>query len=158
MLDNTRPVIANSGSYPTSRTDAHDVHDYEQDPEKFRDNYARINEGIVNDQLQRKDPKRQKYNPKLPVFVSEYGGIKWVMGEDATAWGYGKSVTTEEEFFERLDGLTSALLENPYVFGFCYTQLTDVEQEQNGLLTYQRQFKFAPEKYAAILGKKAVIE
>ncbi len=158
MLDNTRPVIANSGSYPTSRTDVHDVHDYEQDPEKFRENYAKISEGLVNDQLQRIDPKRQKYNPKLPVFVSEYGGIKWVMGEDAAAWGYGKSVTTEEEFFERLDGLTSALLDNPYVFGYCYTQLTDVEQEQNGLLTYDRQFKFAPERYAAIFGKKAVIE
>ena len=158
MLDNTRPVIANSGSYPTSRTDVHDVHDYEQDSEKFRSYYAEIDKGVVYDQIQRKSPKRQKYNPSLPVFVSEYGGIKWIMAEDASAWGYGTSVTTEDEFFERLEGLTDALLDNPYIFAYCYTQLTDVEQEQNGLLTYDRRFKFAPEKYARIFSKKAIIE
>ncbi len=158
MLDNTRPVIANSGSYPTTRTDVHDVHDYEQDPEIFRSNYSKIAEGIVNDQLLRKDPKRQISKVHLPIFVSEYGGIKWIMEADDTAWGYGKSVTTEDEFFERLEGLTDALLENPHIFAYCYTQLTDVEQEQNGLLTYDRRFKFAPEKYAKIFAKKAVIE
>ncbi len=158
MLDNTRPVIANSGSFPTTRTDVHDVHDYEQDPEKFRSYYAEMDKGILLDQIARKYPKRQVYKTELPVFVSEYGGIKWVMAEDATAWGYGKSVTTEEEFFQRLEGLTDALLENPGIFAYCYTQLTDVEQEQNGLLTYDRRFKFAPEKYARILAKKAVIE
>ena len=158
MLDNTRPVIANSGSFPTTRTDVHDVHDYEQDPEKFRSYYSQIDEGIVNDQIARKYGKRQIHKTYLPIFVSEYGGIKWVMADDATAWGYGKSVTTEEEFFQRLEGLTDALLENPRIFAYCYTQLTDVEQEQNGLLTYDRRFKFAPEKYARILAKKAVIE
>lgn len=158
MLDNTRPVIANSGSYPTTRTDVHDVHDYEQDPELFRSYYSEMDKGILKDQIWRKTPKRQEYKTELPVFVSEYGGIKWVMAEDAAAWGYGKSVTTEEEFFERLEGLTDVLLENPLIFAYCYTQLTDVEQEQNGLLTYDRRFKFAPERYARILGKKAVIE
>lgn len=48
--------------------------------------------------------------------------------------------------------------DNPYIFAYCYTQLTDVEQEQNGLLTYDRRFKFAPERYARIFGKKAIIE
>ena len=158
MLDNTRPVIADSGSFPTTRTDVHDVHDYEQDPATFRSYYAKMDEGILIDQIQRKHPKRQVYKTELPVFVSEYGGIKWVMAEDASAWGYGKSVTTEEEFFQRLEGLTDALLENPHIFAYCYTQLTDVEQEQNGLLTYDRRFKFAPERYARIFAKKAVIE
>lgn len=157
-IDKTRPVIANSGSFPNSRTDVHDVHDYEQDPEKFRYNYSEIGDGIVRDQLYRRDPKRQVYNTALPVFVSEYGGIKWVMESDATAWGYGKSVTTEDEFFTRLEGLTDALLENPYVFGYCYTQLTDVEQEQNGVMTYDRRLKFPAEKFHAIFAKKAVIE
>lgn len=157
-LDNTRPVIANSGSYPNSRTDAHDVHDYEQDPDTFRSYYSEIEQGIVRDQIFRKTPKRQFYRPELPIFVSEYGGIKWVMAEDATAWGYGKSVTTEDEFFTRLEGLTDSLLENPHIFAYCYTQLTDVEQEQNGLLTYDRRFKFPAEKYSRIFAKKSVIE
>ncbi len=157
-IDSTRPVIANSGSFPTNYTDAHDVHDYEQDPAAFRSYYSDIDKGIIRDQLYRMDKNRQHYNASLPVFVSEYGGIKWVASNDANSWGYGESVKTQEEFFARLEGLTDALLENPHIFGFCYTQLTDVEQEQNGLLTFARKFKFPAEKYARILGKKAVIE
>ena len=158
MADSTRPVIANSGSLPTTRTDVHDVHEYEQNPDIFRSYFAEMDKGIIRDQLQRRYPREQVYKTELPVFVSEYGGIKWVMEEDTSAWGYGASVTTEEEFFTRLEGLTDALLENPRIFGYCYTQLTDVEQEQNGLLTYDRRFKFAPEKFARIFAKKAVIE
>ncbi len=157
-LDNTRPVIANSGSLPTTRTDVHDVHDYEQDPATFRSYYSEMDKGILHDQLDRMYPKRQVFKAELPVFVSEYGGIKWVMAEDAKAWGYGKSVTTEEEFFARLEGLTDAMLDNPGIFAYCYTQLTDVEQEQNGLLTYDRRFKFSPEKFHRIFSKKAAIE
>ena len=157
-IDKTRPVITSSGSYPTERTDVHDVHDYEQDPEKFRSYYSEIENGIVRDQIQRKSPRRQISKTNLPIFVSEYGGIGWVMKEDATAWGYGKSVEGEDEFFERLEGLTDALLENKNIFAYCYTQLTDVEQEQNGLLTYDRKFKFDPERYKRIFAKKAAIE
>ena len=157
-IDKTRPVITSSGSFPTERTDVHDVHDYEQDPEKFRYNYSEIDKGIVRDQLFRMNERRQISKTHLPIFVSEYGGIGWVMKEDATAWGYGKSVEGEEDFFNRLEGLTSALLDNPHIFAYCYTQLTDVEQEQNGLLTYQREFKFAPERYEKIFAKKAAIE
>ena len=106
----------------------------------------------------REDPRRQSFDTTKPVFVSEYGGIKWVLDEDSSAWGYGKSVTTEEEFFARLKGLTDALLDNEDVFAYCYTQLTDVEQEQNGLLTYDRRPKFPAERLCEIFGRKAVIE
>lgn len=157
-IDTTRPVIANSGSYPTSRTDAHDVHDYEQDPALFDSYYKDADKGIVNDQLMRSNKRRQFCRAELPIFVSEYGGIKWVCEADDTAWGYGKDVKSEKEFFERLKGLTDALLDNKAIFGFCYTQLTDVEQEQNGLLTYDRRFKFPPERYKEIFSRKAAIE
>ena len=158
-LDKTRPVIANSGSYPTGGTDVHDVHDYEQDPEKFRENYAHIDEGKVNCQLARKNPSRQYYVKGRPIFVSEYGGIAWIKERHSEdSWGYGKSVQDEKEYFERLEGLTDVLLENEHIFGYCYTQLTDVEQEQNGVLTYEREFKFDPEKYYRIFAKRARIE
>ena len=157
-VDPTRPVITSSGSYPTERTDAHDVHDYEQDPETFRYYYSQIPQGIVRDQLYRENPNRQQSKTHLPIFLSEYGGIKWVMSRDESAWGYGTSVQTKEEFLQRLKGLTDVILDNPDIFGYCYTQLTDVEQEQNGVLTYQRQFKFPAEEYAKIFGRKAAIE
>ena len=157
-FDSTRPVVATSGSLPTTRTDVHDVHDYEQDPALFRSYYAEMDKGIARDQLYRTKPYAQVYKTELPVFMSEYGGIRWVMDQDNAGWGYGSSVLSEDEFFARLEGLTDAILENPHFFAFCYTQLTDVEQEQNGLLTYTRQFKFPAEKYARIFSKKSVIE
>ena len=157
-IDASRLIVTNSGSYPCPKNDAYDVHDYEQDPEKFKEYYAHIKEGIINCQLMRRKDGRQKYDGKKPVFVSEYGGIKWVIGEDSAAWGYGQSVTTEEEFFARLKGLTDVLLDNEDIFAYCYTQITDVEQEQNGLMTYDRRFKFPAEKLAEIFGRKSVIE
>ena len=117
-----------------------------------------MEKGIINDQLYRMDQRRQFYKTELPVFVSEYGGIGWIMKKDASGWGYGERVKSEEEFFARLKGLTDVLLDNEKIFAFCYTQLTDVEQEQNGLLTYGRIFKFAPEKYREIFARKAAIE
>ena len=50
------------------------------------------------------------------------------------------------------------LLDDPRIFGLCYTQLTDVEQEQNGLYTYDRRPKFPPEIIAPIFSRKAAIE
>ena len=157
-IDKTRPVITASGSLPTKRTDAHDVHDYTQGVEDFAAVFAKMDEGVINDQLRRTHGNKQRYRTDVPVFVSEYGGIKWLEKRDDNAWGYGKDVQNEEEFLARLEGLTDVILGNDKIFGFCYTQLTDVEQEQNGLLTFSRKFKFDPEKYHRILSKKSVIE
>ena len=58
------------------------------------------------------------------------------------SWGYGQGPETEDAFIQRYQGLTDSLLDNPHMFGFCYTQLYDVEQEVNGLYTYGRKPKF----------------
>ena len=154
--DPTRPCIDTSGNYHV-KTDIFDVHDYEQDPELFEGYYSKIDEGIVCDQVYRKTPKRQTYTGG-PVFVSEYGGIKWNTAKVGDGWGYGKSVTTEEEFIERYKGLTDVLLDNEHIMALCYTQLYDVEQECNGLMTYDRKFKFDPKIFYEINTRKAKIE
>lgn len=158
-LDATRPVIDTSGNFHVE-TDIYDVHDYEQDPEKFVTYYAQIPEGIVMDQCARSADRarntRQHYDGKLPVFVSEYGGIRWTDKKDG--WGYGKGPETEQEFLDRYKGLTDVLLDNEDIMGFCYTQLFDVEQEQNGLMTYERKFKFDPAVMHAINSREAAIE
>lgn len=156
-LDPTRPVIDTSGNFHVE-TDIFDVHDYEQDPELFASHYTKILDGILEDTIYR-NPQlrdRQKYDGVQPTFVSEYGGIQWSM--DKIGWGYGNAPKTEQEFIERYKGLTTALLDNEYMLGFCYTQLYDVEQEQNGLMTYDRKFKFDPEVIRKINTKKAAIE
>ena len=87
--------------------------------------------------------------------MSEFGGIGWAT--HGNGWGYGVPKTLEE-FYTRFEGLCNALLDNTAYFGFCYTQLTDVEQEQNGLYTYDRKPKFDPERISAIVSRTAAFE
>ena len=95
--------------------------------------------------------QRQMYSGKGCAWVSEYGGLQWSEGDREDAWGYGNAPKTYEEFVERYKGLTDALLDNYKMFGFCYTQLYDIEQEQNGLYTYDREKKFNDEIYQRII-------
>jgi len=148
-VDSTRPVIDTSGGLH-AETDIYDTHDYEQDPEIYARRYQPG--AVLYDRLGR----QQKYDGVKPMFVSEYGGIRWT--DDESGWGYGEGPKTEEEFIARYKGLTEALLANPEHMGFCYTQLTDVEQEQNGLYTYQRAAKFPPEVIAAVNRQAAAME
>lgn len=153
-LDPTRPVIDTSGNYHVV-TDIYDVHNYNQNVEELASFYDRIGEGILEETVAK---ERQHYDGKLPVFVSEYGGIKWALTTDDNAWGYGKGPEGEEEFINRYKELTEALLFNENIMGFCYTQLYDVEQEQNGLMTYSRKFKFDPKIFKDINTQTAAIE
>ena len=152
-LDPTRPVIDTSGwVHVEGATDIMDWHDYDQNPETFRQRYIDVANGMPVS-------NRRSPAPIFPRFISEYGGIKWDVNSGlGNAWGYGDAPTTEEEFIERFKGLAEALMENPYITGLCYTQLTDVEQEVNGLYTYDREPKFDPEIFRAVLSKKAAVE
>lgn len=158
-MDSTRPVIDTSGNFHVA-TDIYDLHDYTQEPEEFASHYTQLTEGIALDTVGRSEAMkdRQHYNGTDPFFISEYGGIKWAEDMAAAGWGYGVSVKSEEEFIARYKGLTEALMSNKYMLGFCYTQLYDVEQEINGLLTYDRRFKFDPEIFKAINTQIAAIE
>ncbi len=143
VLDPTRPVLEASGwthAYPFPML--LDAHDYEQDPVKFKEKW-----GTLNDNL----PKQE-----IPFFISEYGGIGW--NTEQGGWGYGNNPKTLDEFYERLKGLTDAILGNPYIFGFCYTQLTNIEQEQNGIYTYDRQPKFDLNRVRAIFTGESAYE
>lgn len=154
VIDKTRPCIDTSGNFHVI-TDIFDVHDYEQDPAVFKEHYDMLmSEGKLFDNHER----RQTYTGG-PTFVSEYGGIKWSVNEnEQNAWGYGNAPKNKYEFIERYKGLTDALLDNDQMFGFCYTQLYDVEQEQNGLYTYSRKPKFETSIFRAINSRKAKIE
>ena len=164
-VDPSRPCIDTSGNCH-EETDIFDVHDYYQDPVLFKKNYDRLmTEGELFDYLAdshgSRYVNRQFYNGGI-TFVSEYGGIRWAAGEKdenrVASWGYGKDVADEADFKNRFKGLTDALLDNDRMFGLCYTQLTDVEQEQNGLYTYDRKAKFDPEWVKSVMGRKAAIE
>ena len=78
-LDGTRPVIDTSGNFHVE-TDIFDIHDYEQDPAEFARRY-----GAGTEPIYERFPDRQKRAPGQPVFVSEYGGIRWT--DDNSGWG-----------------------------------------------------------------------
>ena len=167
--DPGRPCIDTSGNFHVE-TDIFDVHDYNQDPEEFRRNYDSILEtGKLYNRFDEKVTLRHGYcggrqlHRGEPVMVTEFGGIKWTAemsreSSDTESWGYGKNVESYEELKERFKGLCDALLDNPLMLGFCYTQLTDVEQEQNGLYTYGRDPKFDPEWVKQVVSREAACE
>lgn len=149
LADPTRPCIDTSGNFHV-KTDIYDVHDYRCNADEFKNSYDRLAvDGTLYEHVLKDHPGRQKYNGE-PVFISEYGGIKWEADKSTKAWGYGDDVKSEEEFAARFAGLTYAITANPEILGFCYTQLYDVEQEQNGLFTYERQAKFTNKTYEKI--------
>ena len=153
--DPTRPCIDTSGNFHV-KTDIYDLHNYVQEVEVFRGHYAELEE---HNRFHDDHAGRQNYKKGQPVFVSEYGGIKWEIGDKmAEGWGYGDAPTTEEEFIERYRGLTDVLLDNPKMCAYCYTQLYDVMQEVNGLYTYERVPKFVKKVIYEINSRKAAIE
>ena len=152
--DPTRPVIDTSGNFHVI-TDIYDIHDYDQDVDSFSKKYKSLKKGEAYET----HPHRQSYSGQ-PYFVSEYGGTWWAK-ESTEGWGYGKNPDSIDEFVHRYVGLTNALISSEGICAFCYTQLYDVEQEQNGLYDYNRNPKFEPEVYDAIRRintKKAAIE
>ena len=109
--------------------------------------------------------KAEKYTEKVGETVSEVLEMIEETVEAAAAPAKRKSrkkkeeevaapVKSKEELIERLEGLTAVLRENPNICGFCYTQLTDVEQEQNGLYYYDRTPKFDPQIFRKINSRK----
>ena len=88
--------------------------------------------------------------------VDEFGGFKWIPKDRRAfadnTWGYGEDLKDEEEFYSLLKGEVDAMLAIPQLKGWCYTQLTDVEQEQNGLYNFDRTPKFDVKRLRAIFG------
>lgn len=158
-VDTTRPCIDTSGNFHVM-TDIFDFHDYCQNPELFEEYLKKLeDEDIVFCQVARK-PKfkgRQTYQGG-PVYASEYGGIKWDVENDKKGWGYGDSPKTKEEYISRYRALTEAILRNRKIMGFCFTQLYDIEQEKNGLYTYDRVPKFDMSVIKEINSQRAAIE
>ena len=160
-LDSTRPVVDASGySHRVVGADIYDSHSYEQDPKLFAAQMSGLNDGqpFVN----RAEDGTQWSIPYAgqPYFCSEFGGIWWSESENAStgSWGYGDAPRTREEWYRRAEGLFAVLLSNPNMFGYCFTQLTDVFQEKNGIFTFDRKPKFELDRIRAIQSRRAAIE
>ena len=159
-MDRTRPVLDTSGyAHRVPEADVYDSHDYTQDTETFARRHADVAAG--NPYYNSRDGQTWSIPYRgQPFFVSEFGGIWWnpevKAGEDS--WGYGERPQSIEEFYARFTRLCEILLDDPAHFGYCYTQLTDIFQEQNGIYGFDRTLKFDMERIRSAQKRPAAIE
>lgn len=150
-FDPQRPVIVNDG-WEHTVSDIITLHDYEAEGEVFFNRYAHHKDEILSSKVYHSGSKSAMANgfayQGQPVIISEFGGIAFNNGEEG--WGYGDKVKDEADFLRRFDSITTAIKELPYVCGYCYTQVSDVQQEINGLMDMERNFKVDPEKIREI--------
>lgn len=150
-LDPSRPVNDSSG-YVHVKTDLWTVHNYTQSPEEL---LKQLNAEPVF--MNHPDKEKDAY-ARQPYLVDEYGGVKYIPeGRDAYAdnsWGYGAAPAGMKEALERIRGVTETIVRHPRIAGYCYTQLTDVEQEQNGIYCYDRTPKFDEKTVRGIFSEK----
>lgn len=157
--DPTRLVISNDG-WEMVETDICAIHSYKHgNKEEYRQHEVfaeSLKDAAKFPLIVEKLPfvKGRQYEGQ-PVVLTECGGIAVKAGnvqetcqEDAIQeanldWGYTSAAA--DEFLEEYERVISAVYDSDCMNGFCYTQLTDVEQEMNGLLTRDHQFKFDPD-------------
>ncbi len=158
-VDPTRPALETSGWVHTlPHPEVRDAHDYEGNPEALRKRWTDYFSGAaagVTMPLRYGHEASSVKDGGVPFMISEFGGIGWAT---EGGWGYGSGPKTLDEFYARYKGQCDAQLDNPNLFGFCYTQLTDVEQEHNGLYYYDRKPKFDVQRLHAITSRQAAYE
>lgn len=148
-LDPHRPVITNDG-WEHTVSDILTLHNYVATGEGFLKQHANQDamlrgETTVN-QWKYAFAEGYEYRGQ-PIMITEFGGIAF---RSDKGWGYGDQVSTEAEFVERFEGLTRAIKSVDSICGYCYTQVTDVQQEINGLLTEDRKPKIPLDTIRAI--------
>ena len=153
-IDSTRPVVTNDG-WEHTISDILTIHHYEQDGTKLHSYY---------DDLEKcASPKWESHHKGAfaegysyngqPIIISEFGGTACVKDTVGDNWGYGVGVKDFDEFYARFELLIDAIDSLPYSCGYCYTQVTDVQQEVNGLLDFDHKSKFDKDRIKSILNK-----
>lgn len=155
-VDGTRLCSSNDG-WEQVETDICALHDYTDTKEGISNHFAERKE-IETHTCDWRHCYAKGTSPtgREAFMVTEYGGIAFqnigIQGQmgGMETWGYHDKVTDEEAFFARYKGVTDGVREIPYCQGYCYTQLTDVMQEINGLLSPDRVPKMDVQRVKAI--------
>lgn len=144
-LDTTRLVISNDG-WELTKSDICAIHNYNHgsNDELAKYGYFKKSLSTKDDILNSQPAKRKIYangfeHKGEPILLTEFGGIGFKVGGDS-GWGY-TAVKNVEDFVNDYKRIMEAVYDSQILHGYCYTQLTDVEQEINGLLTYDRKPK-----------------
>ena len=140
-LDPTRPVNDSSG-YVHALTDLWTVHDYSRAPQ-----LSRLDQGPGKVWTSSQEPySRQSPYRGQPYVNDECGGMKWLPPDHRPAeyetMDFCHDIPDAEAYYKVLSDEIDVMLKVPNLSGWCFTQLTDVEQEQNGIYFYDRTPKF----------------
>lgn len=150
-IDDTRIVSTNDGFENIEDSDILSIHDYDiKNAEEFILKYNG-NYDTMYPQGWPLFADGHHYQGQ-PVLFTEFGGIAFVNAQKGDAWGYGNGVKDEKELLERLKQLVDGILSTEFQ-GYCYTQLTDVQQEVNGLLYPNRTPKVDLQSLKMIFGR-----
>ena len=154
-LDNTRPCIDTSGGHHGKETDLYDFHCYES-LEKLEGYLTAFEkDGVLDVPLLYNRNDNYRYQAGVAVNLSECGGVRFAKGEEIEetetvnegavqseeSWGYGKGTNNGDAFVSQYEALINLIYKYEKISGFCYTQLYDIEQEQNGFYCYDRSYK-----------------
>jgi beta-galactosidase/beta-glucuronidase len=150
-LDPTRPINDASGGTHVI-TDIWSVHNYEHNPDMLSKILTPDAKGEV---WSNNSNNIFSIYSGQPYMIDEFGGIKWssVHQNSNASWGYGETPQDLKEYYTELNQLVDTILSRKNVAGYCYTQLTDVEQEQNGIYFYDRTPKFDIKRIYDIFSK-----
>lgn len=146
-LDDTRLVVTNDGWENLEMSDIIGIHDYSKYGDEFKEKFGETSESLVP-----AGRRLMVQGDKLagqPIMLSEFGGVS--LATDS-GWGYNGAENNEEAFMERFERLFKNVASCDFC-GWCYTQLTDVEQETNGLLNAAHYPKFDMERIRGIVEK-----
>ncbi len=146
--DGTRIVSGNDG-WEQTETDILGLHDYAADGENLAAHFVGTEKANHFCDFKMTWAQGSGATGREALLVTEYGGIAFEEGDSGT-WGYHDKVRDEEAFFARYQSVQEAILRMPGCQGYCYTQLTDVQQETNGLLTPERSPKVDVERFRGL--------
>lgn len=139
QIDGMRPVITNDGWQHTI-SDIVTIHHYTQQAETLAAAFDTVDKCVASvyyDHDKGAFANGYEYCGQ-PIMITEFGGTSFVKDTVGDNWGYGNGVTTDAEYLDRLQGLVGAICKQEHIQGFCYTQLSDVYQEVNGLVKFDR--------------------
>lgn len=153
-LDPTRFVISNDG-WEMTKSDICAIHNYSHgsSDEPGKQEFFKRTMQDKNILLSCTHAGRSVYAKGYsytnePILITECGGINY-HSERNGCWGY-TNADSENDFLRQYKHIIHSIQQSDLIYGFCYTQLSDVEQETNGLLTYERVPKCAPAKIKEI--------
>jgi beta-galactosidase/beta-glucuronidase len=152
-IDPTRPVISNEG-WEHTVSDILGLHDYTQHAEQITDRYG--SKAAIETTLTEMRPTRKRLvlRPEdrrgQPVMLTEFGGLS-MHPKSGKAWFGYATAETDEQYLEMMKSLFDAIYACPDVSGFCYTQLTDTQQETNGLYDENRRLKLPGDRLRDII-------